>query len=50
VLTPLLQRGDLLGQVPDPRAARAAFHSVAPVKALKVIVDRGISRLDELGQ
>ena len=26
------------------------FHSVTLVKALKVIVERGVSRLDELGQ
>jgi hypothetical protein len=49
-LTPLPNRGDLLGQVLDPRAACCALGGVALVEALKIVLELGVSGFDELGQ
>src|SRR6266851_6606130 len=49
-LTPLPNRGDLLGQVLDPRAALPALGGVALVEALKIVLELGVSGFDELGQ
>ena len=47
---PLADRGDLLGQILDPRATRCALAGIAPVQTLQVIVKLGVGEFDELGQ
>ena len=47
---PLADRGDLLCQVLDTRAARFALGGIALVETLKVIVELCVSEFDELGQ
>ena len=44
-LAPLLDRGDLLGQVLDPRAALPTLGGVALVEALKIVIELGVSEL-----
>ena len=48
-LPPLPDRGDLLGQVFDARAVLPAFGGVAPIEALKIVVELGVSGFDVLG-
>jgi hypothetical protein len=47
---PLADRGDLLGQVLDPRATCLALGGIALVQTLEVIVELGVGKFDELGQ
>jgi len=47
---PLTDGGDLLGQVCNPRAACCVLGGVAVVETLQVVVEPGVSQLDELGQ
>jgi hypothetical protein len=49
-LAPIPDRGDLLGQVLDPRTAGSALIGIPLVEALKVILELGVSDFDELGQ
>jgi hypothetical protein len=49
-LTPLANRGYLLGQVLDPRAACRTLRGVAPVEALKIVLELGVGGFDEPGQ
>ena len=49
-LTPLANRGDLLGQILDPRATRCVLGGVALVEALKIVLELGVSGFDELGR
>jgi hypothetical protein len=49
-LPPLLDCGDLLGQVFDARAVLPAFGGVALIEALKIVVELGVSGFDVLGQ
>ena len=43
---PLADRGDLLGQILDPRATRCALAGIAPVQTLQVIVKLGVGGTD----
>jgi hypothetical protein len=47
-LAALADRGDLLGQVLDPRAARCLLGSIARIETLEIVVK--LSQPDELGQ
>ena len=47
---PLADRGDLLGQVLDPRATCLALGGIALVQTLEVIVELGVGKSDELSQ
>ena len=49
-LTPLPNRGYLLSQVLDPRAACWALRGIALVEALKIVLELGVGGFDELGQ
>ena len=49
-LAPIPDRGDLLGQVLDPRTAGSALIGIPLVEALKVILELGVSGFDQLGQ
>ena len=49
-LAPIPDRGDLLGQVLNPRAALSTLGGVALVEALKIVIELGVSGFDELGQ
>ena len=49
-LAPLLDCGDLLGKVRDPRAALPTLGGVALVEALKIVIELGVSGVDELDQ
>jgi hypothetical protein len=46
----LADRGDLLGQVLDPRSRCRRFAGVAGVEPLEIVVESGVSKPDELSQ
>ena len=47
---PLADRGDLFGQVLDPRAGCSVLGDIALVEALQIVVKLGVSHFDELCQ